>query len=74
MVASLPEDRRRRSVIRCYVTKDQKAVIAALARRAGLSESDLARLLLVTATPRIVAKLRRHRAWRSLREAEAERR
>jgi hypothetical protein len=38
--------RKRKAVIRCYLTTTEKQAVAALARSVGLSESDLARVLL----------------------------
>lgn len=69
MVAPLPEGRHRRSVIRCYVTRDQKAVVAALARDVAMSESDLVRLFLVTADARSVERLRHHPDYLIMKDA-----
>lgn len=44
-------EEKRSAVIRCYLTPSEKQTAARLAEDAGLSSSDLVRLLLFTATP-----------------------
>ena len=49
-MSKLAKEEKRSAVIRCYVTRSEKKDAARLAKGAGLTSSDLVRLLLLTAT------------------------
>jgi hypothetical protein len=57
---SLDPEQRRKSVVMSYVTTEQKDKAARLARAAEMTQSDLVRLFLVTATPEDVERLKAH--------------
>lgn len=50
-------------MVMSYVTTDQKTTVAQLALEAELTQSDLVRLLLVTATLEDVERLKGHPAY-----------
>ncbi len=69
----LEPEQRRKAVIHCYLTTEQKDVAARLARAVGMTHSDLLRLFLVTATVEDVERLKNHPAYLAVLMEEATR-
>ena len=54
----LPDRKKRRCLVQSYVTETEKQAVRDLARTAEMTESDLVRLLLATATADGVERLK----------------
>lgn len=69
----LDPEQRRKSVVMAYVTAEQKETAARLARAARLTQSDLVRLFIVTATVEDVERLKNHPDYLALMMEESTR-
>ena len=69
----LDPEQRRKSVVMCYLTADQKDATAHLARAVDMTQSDLLRLFLVTATIEDVERLKVHPSHLAILMEEATR-
>lgn len=75
MTAAVPlnPEQRRKSVVTGYVTAEHKEKAARLASAAEMTQSDLVRLFIVTATPEDVERLKNHPDHLALMMEEATR-
>lgn len=71
MAAPLKPEDRRKSILISYLTAEQKAGVVRLADATGLTQSDLVRLLVVTATVDVVERAKRHPAYLAILEEES---
>jgi hypothetical protein len=69
----LEPEQRRKAVMHCYLTAEQKAEAVCLADAVDMTHSDLLRLFLVTATIEDVERLKNHPAYLAVLMEEATR-